>query len=59
MMEVSLTNTNQLVECVKGACLRVCLGCVWGVSEDVSGVCLGCVWGVQPSIMICHCMLSV
>ena len=37
MMEVSLTNTNQLVECARG----VSRGRVWGVS----GVCLGCVQG--------------
>ena len=55
MLEVSHTNTNQLVECA-GCVSR---GRVWGVFEGVSGAGLGCIWGVLPSIKICHYMSSV
>ena len=55
MLEVSLTNANQLVECARG----VSKGCVWGVFEGVSGAGLGCIWGVLPGIKICHYLSSV
>ena len=50
MVEESLTNTNQLVECARG----VSRGRVWGVFEGVSVLCVRVCLGVCQECVQCY-----